>query len=220
MSFKAVIFDLDGTLLNTLEDLSDSVNLVLDMYEYPQHTLEEYRLIIGNGAKNLMEKSLPQGVSPELVDEALSIYKNTYREHFADKTRPYEGICDMLTELNKCKIKISVCSNKHNDAVVSLVNLLLPKDVFVCIQGDCDGIPRKPDPTSSFDMARKMGVSPKETVYVGDSMVDMLTAKNAGMLPVGVLWGFRGKEELVDNGASVLLENPSELMQKVLFDCM
>jgi len=219
MIYKAVIFDLDGTLLDTLQDLGDSVNRVLEMYNFPLHTLEEYRLIIGNGAKNLIETSFPKDTSPELIDEALSNFKNTYRDHFIDKTRPYEGICDMLTELYKCGIKISVCSNKHNDAVITLVNLLMPKDIFVCIHGERAGIPRKPDPTSAFDIAREMGVSTQETVYVGDSMVDMQTGKNAGMLPVGVLWGFRSKKELMDHGAVVLLSNPSELMQKISFAC-
>lgn len=215
MECKAVIFDLDGTLLNTLADLSDSVNQVLQEYGYPLFTYEQYRLMIGNGSRSLIQKSLPEGLSDECVNKALALYKKVYAKKYMDKTRPYDGIGELVNALHKRGVKMAVCSNKFHDATVSLIDKNFPKGSFVCIYGERPGTPRKPDPTVVLEISEELNVSASETIFMGDSKTDILTGHNAGMSAVGVLWGFRGKKELSD--ADLLLEHPMQLLQKASF---
>ena len=221
MNYKAAIFDLDGTLINSLEDLADSANAMLSSYGFPTHPVEPYKYFVGNGSRKLIERCLPkeQASDPAFVDEALERYKAIYAKHTQDKTRVYDGILDMLTELQKRRIPMGICTNKHQSAAEDIVSSMFPANTFQSILGDQKGLPRKPDPKKVLMIAEKFGVQPREVAYFGDTSVDMDTAKNAGFLPVGVLWGFRPKEELIEHGAKVLLEKPSELFEKVTFCC-
>ena len=216
MMYRAAVFDLDGTLLNTLADLTDSGNELLASYGRPPHTEQEFRYFVGNGWRKLMERLLP-GEPPERIDEALSRYRAIYEKCLTGKTKPYDGILDMLTALRARGVRLAVCTNKHISAAEALIQKYFPAGLLDAVEGDRPGVPRKPDPAHVRILLEKLGVPPEETVYLGDSGVDMQTAKNAGVLPVGVLWGFREKDELLENGAKVLLLHPSELLGKVDF---
>ena len=218
-TYRAAIFDLDGTLVNSLDDLADSANAMLSSYGFPTHPVDPYRYFVGNGSRKLIERCLPkeQGSDPAFVDEALARYKEIYAQHTQDKTRPYDGIQDMLDELQRRYIPLGICTNKHQSAAEDIVNAMFPAGTFQSIMGDQPSLPRKPDPKKVLMIAEKFGVGPSAVAYFGDTSVDMDTAKNAGFFPVGVLWGFRPKEELVEHGAKVLLEKPMELFEKVAF---
>ena len=219
MQYKAVIFDLDGTLVDSLADLSDSVNLMLESYGFPTHEMEQYRYFVGNGSKKLMERTLPRdkAASAEFVEEALVKYKAIYKERLVEKTRPYNGVRELLAELKSRGIPLAVCTNKHNDAALTIVKILFAPGTFEEVLGDRPGFPKKPNPATPLEIASHLGVKPDEVAYLGDTSVDMETAVHAGFLPVGVLWGFRPEEELVKNGAKVLLKEPLELLEKVEF---
>ena len=219
MQYKAVIFDLDGTLVDSLADLSDSVNLMLESYGFPTHEVEKYRYFVGNGSKKLMERTLPRdkAASAEFVEEALAKYKAIYKEHLLEKTRPYNGVRELLAELKSRGIPLAVCTNKHNDAALTIVKILFAPSTFEEVLGDRPGFPKKPNPATPLEIASHLGVKPDEVAYLGDTSVDMETAVHAGFLPVGVLWGFRPEEELVKSGAKVLLKAPLELLEKVEF---
>ena len=216
MAYRAAVFDLDGTLLNTLADLADSGNELLASYGMAPHPEPAFRYFVGNGSRKLMERILP-GKSPEQIDEALGRYKAIYEKHLTAKTTPYEGISETLSALKVRGVRMAVCTNKHISAAEALIRKYFPADTFDTFEGDRPGVPRKPDPAHVRIVLEKMGVMPEETVYLGDSGVDMQTAVNAGALPVGVLWGFREKDELMENGAQILLSKPSELLEKVDF---
>ena len=216
MMYRAAVFDLDGTLLNTLADLTDSGNELLASYGRPPHTEQEFRYFVGNGWRKLMERLLP-GEPPERIDEALSRYRAIYEKCLTGKTKPYDGILDMLTALRARGVRLAVCTNKHISAAEALIQKYFPAGLLDAVEGDRPGVPRKPDSAHVRILLEKLGVTPEETVYLGDSGVDMQTAKNAGVLPIGVLWGFREKDELLENGAKVLLLHPSELLGKVDF---
>lgn len=216
MPYKAVIFDLDGTLINSLEDLADSANALLRDCGKPTHATEEYRYLVGNGSRRLIERILP-GEPPAAIDAALEKYKGIYAQHYLDKTRSYPGILELLAELRSREIPLAVCTNKHVLAVSSIVNVLFEPDTFQQVIGDQPGMTCKPDPGSVLKIIQNFGVAPEETVYLGDSMVDMQTAVNAGAFPVGVLWGFREADELLANGAQLLLQQPADLLEKVEF---
>lgn len=219
MQYKAVIFDLDGTLVDSLADLSDSVNFMLESYGFPTHEMEQYRYFVGNGSKKLMERTLPRdkAASAEFVEEALVKYKAIYKERLLEKTRPYNGVRELLAELKSRGIPLAVCTNKHNDAALTIVKILFAPGTFEEVLGDRPGFPKKPNPATPLEIASHLGVKPDEVAYLGDTSVDMETAVHAGFLPVGVLWGFRPEEELVKNGAKVLLKAPLELLEKVEF---
>ena len=216
MAYRAAVFDLDGTLLNTLADLADSGNELLASYGMAPHPEPAFRYFVGNGSRKLMERILP-GKSPEQIDEALARYKAIYEKHLTAKTTPYAGISETLSALKARGVRMAVCTNKHISAAEALIRKYFPADTFDTFEGDRPGVPRKPDPAHVRIVLEKMGVMPEETVYLGDSGVDMQTAVNAGALPVGVLWGFREKDELMENGAQILLSKPSELLEKVDF---
>ena len=216
MAYRAAVFDLDGTLLNTLADLADSGNELLASYGMAPHPEPAFRYFVGNGSRKLMERILP-GKSPEQIDEALARYKAIYEIHLTAKRTPYAGISETLSALKARGVRMAVCTNKHISAAEALIRKYFPADTFDAFEGDRPGVPRKPDPAHVRIVLEKMGVMPEETVYLGDSGVDMQTAVNAGTLPVGVLWGFREKDELMENGAQILLSKPSELLEKVDF---
>lgn len=216
IQYKAVIFDLDGTLVNSLNDLADSVNIVLASYNLPTHDVESYKYRVGNGIRKLMQRSLPDD-KQDLLDEALEKFKAVYARHNMDKTRPYESITELLEKLCAQNIKLGVCTNKHDEAAKVIIKALFGEDIFDEIIGDKQGLKRKPDPGKVLAMAQNWNLQPQEIAYLGDSGVDMQTAVNAGMLAVGVLWGFRTETELKENGADILISSPLELLQAVNF---
>ena len=219
MLYKAAIFDLDGTLIDSLEDLADSVNEMLSAHNFQTYDVDKYRYFVGNGSKKLIERTIPEEkrVDSQFVESALKEYKECYARRFFNKTKVYDGIQEMLKQLQGWNIPMGICTNKHQSAADVIVKKLFPKDMFLDVIGDRDGLPRKPDPKKVLMIAEQMNVKPEEVAYFGDTSVDMDTARNAGFFAVGVLWGFRPKEELVEHGADVLLSSPMELFEKVNF---
>ena len=219
MQYEAAIFDLDGTLVNSLDDLADSANAVLHRHGFPVHDVEAYRYFVGNGSRKLIERILPadHAVDEEFVRDFLAEYKEQYAANLLHKTKPYAGIMEMLEELRRRRIPMAVCTNKHQSAAEVIMEALFPRDMFCEIIGDQDGLPRKPDPTKVLHIMKNMGVTGDKTLYFGDTNVDMDTARNAGTFAVGVLWGFRPAEELIEHGADILLKYPMELFEKVTF---
>ena len=219
MQYEAAIFDLDGTLVNSLDDLADSANAVLHRHGFPVHDVEAYRYFVGNGSRKLIERILPadHAVDEEFVRDFLAEYKEQYAANLLHKTKPYAGIMEMLEELRRRRIPMAVCTNKHQSAAEVIMEALFPRDMFCEIIGDQDGLPCKPDPRKVLHIMENMGVAGDRTLYFGDTSVDMDTARNAGTFAVGVLWGFRPPEELSEHGADILLKHPMELFEKVTF---
>lgn len=210
MKYDLVIFDLDGTILDTLEDLCDSVNYALGRLGFPQRTLSEVRNFVGNGIRKLIERALPAGSDEKCVEEMLAIHREYYGVHCADKTKPYEGIKEMLKELKARGVKLAVISNKPDYAVKILCEDYFP-DVFDAAYGFREGIERKPDPAAVTALLEELCVPREKAVYVGDSEVDVKTAQNAGLDMIIVDWGFRDREFLIENGAVNLVSAPWEI---------
>ena len=208
----AVIFDLDGTLLNTLGDLRAATNHALEVRGLPPHSMEEIRQFIGNGIRLLIRRAMPEGTTEAEIDAALDDFKAYYAAHIHDRTVPYDGIPQLLTALRKRGIKVAVLSNKIDSASQQLIEYFFPGKTDV-VFGEQVGVPRKPDPTSCRMVMQQLGVQPEQVLYVGDSGTDMQTAKNAGLYAVGVTWGFRSKEVLLENGADVLVHRPEQILQ-------
>ena len=212
MKYKGAIFDLDGTLLNTIGDIADSVNHVLTENGYPNFTAEEYRLKLGSGFKHLIEQSLPLETYEETRNSIMKEFVHTYETNFMNKTVPYEGIDKMLDELNTMGIKIAVNSNKGDYFVKKLVNKYFRRIPFIGVYGEREGIPKKPDPAAANEILSMMGLESHEVIYIGDSSHDMLTGRNANMDKIGVLWGFRGREDLIQAGADHIVSSPEEII--------
>lgn len=207
-----IIFDMDGTLLNTLEDLADAVNAGLAHGGYPSRTLEEVRCFVGNGVKVLMMRAVPEGTDEADMEKCLTAFKAHYAQHWQDKTLPYDGILDLLRELKERNIKTAVISNKYDKAVIELCDDYFPGS-FDIARGEREGVPRKPAPDSIFSILKELGSEKKNAVYVGDSEVDMATAQNAGLTSVGVTWGFRDRQLLAEKGADHIIDQPMELLE-------
>ncbi len=210
MSIKAVIFDLDGTLLNTITDLALSVNHTLQEFGFATHDIESYKYKVGNGMRKLIERALPEKYIDK-TDVVLEKFMTYYDEHKSDHTHAYEGITGLLRELKGQGIKLAVLTNKAHTPATELV-LQNFGEVFDKVVGQKDGVPRKPDATSTLQIVDDLGVSAHECLFVGDSAVDMHTAKNANITSVGVLWGFRTKEELESAGAAHIVSTPQEIL--------
>lgn len=208
----AVIFDLDGTLLNTLGDLRAATNHALEVRGLPPHSMEEIRQFIGNGICLLICRAMPEGTPEAEIDAALDDFKAYYAAHIHDRTVPYDGIPQLLTALRKRGIKVAVLSNKIDSASQQLIEYFFPGKTDV-VFGEHVGVPRKPDPTSCRMVMQQLGVQPEQVLYVGDSGTDMQTAKNAGLYAVGVTWGFRSKEVLLEYGADILVHRPEQILQ-------
>jgi phosphoglycolate phosphatase len=211
--YKAVLFDLDGTLLDTIEDLTDSMNAGLAAAGMPARTVEECKLFIGDGVRNFALRAMPEGRRDErTVSSVLEVYRADYAERWADKTRPYDGVSEMLDALTTRGIPMAVLSNKPDDLVRNMVARLLPGWTFDAVWGERPGVPRKPDAAAALDIAGRIGLPPEQFVYLGDTNTDMQTANAAGMLAVGALWGFRTAEELRQHGAKTLISRPTDLL--------
>lgn len=211
MKYNTVIFDLDGTLLNTLDDLRDSLNEVLVSKGYLPRTISEVRSFVGNGVRNLVRRSLPEGSSEDEVTLVLDEFKENYKLNMQNKTRPYNGIMELLLDLNRYNYKIAIVSNKFDSAVKSLARTYFGNLIPVAI-GETTEIKRKPAPDSIFSAIKELNSSIEHTVLVGDSETDVQTAKNAGIPCIGVTWGFRSREVLRSEGADYLIDTPKELL--------
>jgi len=216
MMLKAAIFDLDGTLLNTLDDLTDAANHVCAQNGWPTFTSGEIRHMVGNGIPKLVERFTPEGErTPEGMAESVHRFMEYYDAHKMDKTAPYPGMLEALAALRKAGVKLAVFSNKADDFCPALVRHYFG-DVFDAVRGKREGIPAKPDPTGVFALLSELGVSAAETVYVGDSDVDVLTGHNAGLRVCGVTWGFRDRAELMCAGAELLADDAEGLTALLL----
>lgn len=210
---KLVIFDLDGTLLNTIGDLAVACNDVLRRYNLPEHKIEEYYTFVGNGIPKLIERSVPeQDRTPEYVEKLKIEFMDYYKLHLHDETFPYEGINELLAELQKREVMIAVASNKFQAGVETLLDYFFPSINFVARFGLSEEVPAKPNPLMVSRILAIANATKEETLYVGDSNVDMVTAINSGLKPIGVSWGFRSKEELVSNGAWKIVDKPEEIL--------
>ena len=216
-NYKGIIFDLDGTLIDTLEDLADSVNEALERMGYPVWPAGAYRLKVGRGFRNLMENSVPEAVKEDdgVIDRMLGFFVEAYDRRYMDKSRPYEGIDGLLDELVNRGILLAVNSNKRTDYTEKLIDRLFHRIPFVGVFGERAGVPKKPDPAGALELCGRMGLKPEEVLYVGDSGTDVKTGRNAGMDTVGVGWGFRGFAELEENGAVYLAETVQDILELV-----
>ncbi|HRR50178.1 MAG TPA: HAD family hydrolase [Bacteroidales bacterium] len=212
MKFKGAIFDLDGTLVDSIEDLAESMNTVLKENNFPEHEIDKYKLFVGNGIKTLVRRSLPAGSDEETVSKCYLSMMNVYDNNCVSKSRPYDGIRELLQEFTDKKIKLAVLSNKADNLTKKIIYSLFPEVPFVKVVGLVDENLKKPNPESALAICREMHASPDEVLFLGDTAVDMQTAKKGGFVAIGVLWGFRGKDELIEAGADIIVEKPVDLM--------
>lgn len=210
---RLVIFDLDGTLLDTIGDLAAACNVVLAGRDLPQHTYEQYRHFVGNGIMRLVERALPEPLrTPETVAEVRADFVNYYTAHIDTCTRPYAGIAELLDELVRRGVQLAVASNKFQAGTEKLIRSYFPHIGFVAVLGQREGIPLKPDPAVVEQILVQTGIPREQVLYIGDSGIDMLTAQAAGVRSVGVSWGFRAREELQISGADHLVDRPDEIL--------
>ena len=213
MRFKAVCFDLDGTLLDTLDDLAYCTNKILSERGYPIHHVDEFRYFVGDGAKMLMARALPEEARNEtLIEECREDFETIYRECWNRQTVPYQGIPELLNVLTKRKLKLAVLSNKPQEFTVLTVDHLLRNSNFDVILGQRENVPKKPDPTGMLEICKQLRVLSEDFLYLGDTATDMKTAVAAGCYPVGVLWGFRSEKELRGNGAKAIIKKPLDAL--------
>jgi phosphoglycolate phosphatase len=214
LMFKAVIFDLDGTLVDTIEDIAAAVNAALASFGFPARESRELYLMVGNGMRNLIGKAVPDGMADQaVIDACTAEATKAYARKPAEFTRPYPGVERLLGALRERNIPTAVISNKPHVLTAMVVDAVFPGHDFRVVQGEKQGVPRKPDPTAPLAIASALGAAPEEVLYLGDSDVDMHTARAAGFFPVGAAWGFRGREELAAAGARAIAEAPEDLLR-------
>jgi phosphoglycolate phosphatase len=213
MDFKAVIFDLDGTLLNTLEDLADSMNCVLERNRLPQHELAAYNYFVGDGIDMLVRRALPFEIADdEELNRFIREMKKEYAGRWLSKTRPYPGVPEMLAAFATAGFAMAVLSNKPDEASKEIVKAFFPDTVFRMVMGATPERPKKPDPSAALEIAFRLNIAPEDFIFIGDTSIDMQTARAAGMFPLGVLWGFRPAEELIAAGGKMFLKHPADLL--------
>ena len=211
MKYQTVLFDMDGTLLDTLTDMETAVNHILTQYGYPTRTLEEVRRFVGNGAGLLIHRALPQGVDPAREAEVLAAYRAYYQAHNCIRTRPYEGIPELLAALRRAGVRTAVVSNKPDETTRTLAARFFPE--LDGALGQRDGVAAKPAPDMVQAVLSRLGAEPGQALYVGDSEVDVDTARNAGLAMIGVSWGFRGRAALESAGAPAVADTPAQLLE-------
>lgn len=212
MTYKTYIFDLDGTLLDTLQDLASSVNYALRHHHMPEHSIDDIRRFVGNGVRLLMERAVPDGAANPQFESTFATFREYYMLHSLDTTCPYEGISEVIRQLKERGCRLAVVSNKMMTATQELVAHFFPEIEVAIGEHEAEGIRKKPAPDTVFEALRRLGVAQDEAVYVGDSDVDLQTARNAGLPCISVLWGFRDRDFLLQHGATTLIEHPSELL--------
>lgn len=215
MKWEAAVFDLDGTLINSLADLASSVNRILSAGGYPPRTPDEVRQFVGNGVRRLVERALPHPVPTEELDRMFELYKKDYQQHLLDETAPYPGIVELLQTLKQSGMRLAVLSNKPHASVQRICEALFP-GTFDLAWGDRSGVPRKPDPTAVWMALDAMDIPREKAVYIGDSETDIRTARNAGLHSIGVLWGFRDRDVLEAEQAQEICETAGELERLLL----
>jgi phosphoglycolate phosphatase len=217
MLYKVAIFDLDGTLLNTLADLADSMNDALSAQGFLIHSAANYKQMIGNGVTNLVKRALPSD-RPEMLGPTLRLMRDNYAKNALNKTRPYDGVLETVRKLHKSGVKLAVLTNKDQSFSVHIVEHYFGKDTFQLIWGAIPGRPIKPDPAALCELLAQLKVRPDEAVFVGDSGVDMDVARAASVYSVGVTWGFRSRQELLEHQALAVIDTPAELMKLMAID--
>ncbi len=218
MDYKAVVFDLDGTLVDSAADLGNAVNRVLESHGYPVHEIPRYQDFIGNGAEMMVRRALPEGSrGDKTVKECLAQFMEDYHCNFDVDTVLYDGIPELLDHLVEKSVILTMLTNKPEVITLKLKDSLLAKWDFKVVMGSREGLPKKPDPTGAKILTGEIGVESGRIVYFGDSGIDMKTAVSAGMVPVGVLWGFREKEELQNDGAKYIIEKPLDILDLINF---
>lgn len=215
MKYKAVIFDMDGTILNTLEDLKNATNYSLRQFGMPERSLEEVRMFVGNGIRKLVERAVPAGTSEEKIAQVFDVFLEYYEIHSADNTSPYPGILELVEKLKKSGIKTAVSTNKADVPAQELGREYF-NGIFDLIVGQQDGLKVKPAPDSVNKILSILDIQKKDAIYIGDSDVDAQTAKNSGLDFIGVSWGFRGREFLEKNGAKNIVDNANEILDLVI----
>lgn len=212
---KAALFDLDGTLANSLEDLAQGVNLALTTYGYPTHETEAFKYFVGDGIPKMIERALPEGErSADNIEKLRKIFIEHYGVHYADNTYAYDGMPELVNTLKEKGFLVAVVTNKAQDMADIVVNKLYG-DAFDLVFGQRPGIPAKPDPTAAFMAMEQLGVTSEECVFLGDSGMDILAAVNSGAVPIGETWGFRKEDELLENGAKFIINHPEELIELI-----
>lgn len=212
--FDTYIFDLDGTLLSSLDDLAASTNYALRWAGMPERTLEEVRMFVGNGVKLLMERAIPDGQQNPRFEEVYAKFREHYLKHNLDRTHPYDGVLDLLAELKRRGKKLAIVSNKFYAATQDLAHHFFADTIEVAI-GERENIRKKPAPDTVLEALRQLGASKDGAVYIGDSDVDVMTAKNSGLPCISVLWGFRDKEFLIEHGATLFVKTPHDILAKL-----
>ena len=215
MNNKAIIFDLDGTLIDSLEDIAVCMNQVLKELKLPTHKIEDYRYFVGGGISVLVDNALDKEISQEMKEKVTNKFKIVYDQKLHEKTKPYDGIYDLLDELQKLDFKIGILSNKPHEFTIQYAKNLFSKYNMKEIHGQKAHIEKKPNPIAAIQIAKSFEVPCEEIYFVGDTMVDMQTAVNAKMIGIGVLWGFRDEKELMENGATFVVKHPLDILDIV-----
>lgn len=216
MDYTGIIFDVDGTLLNTIDDLANSMNSVLKKHGFPEHATEKYKYFVGNGMEKLARRALPaEGINEKMIRLYLEELEDEYSKRWNEFTKPYEGIKELLDNLDALGIQMSVLSNKPHQFTKIVIDKFFGLDRFCFVFGARVSIPKKPDPYSALEISRLSGIPASNYIYLGDSGVDMKTANASGMYAVGAAWGFREDEELLENGAKTIIKSPMEIINIV-----
>jgi phosphoglycolate phosphatase len=209
LKYKAILFDLDGTLLDTLKDIGDAANRVLLKRQFPAHPIDSYRLFVGDGLNTLFTRALPPDkINENLVRSCMKEFEQEYSKNWNNETSAYPGVSEMLDLVRSRGLKMSILSNKPHEFTQYCVEAFFPEWEFDIVQGIQASIIHKPDPSGALAIARRLGIAPTSFLYLGDTGTDMQTARAAGMFPIGALWGFRSSEELIENGAKVVISHP------------
>ncbi|MGA2070661.1 MAG: HAD family hydrolase [Sedimentisphaerales bacterium] len=214
--FKAVLFDLDGTLLYTLKDVADAMNEALVHFGYPPHPVDAYKYFIGESVETEARRALPESArDPEFVRKVAVYSEKIYDKCWGDNTHPYPGISELLTELPRHRLSLVILSNKNDRFTKVMVEKILSQWRFKIVQGALPNVPLKPDPIMALQIAKKLRIPPEQFLYLGDTSTDMQTAVSAGMFPVGCLWGYRTADELLQSGAKILIDNPLDVLSVI-----
>ncbi len=215
MAPLSIIFDLDGTLLDTLHDIAETANAVLIHHGFPVHSQHDYKSFVGDGLNVLIRRITPLGTKEDIINKCCQTFFQLYANTWMNTCRPYDGIEDMLAALKKQRVRLAVLSNKPHAFTRLFVERYFSREIFACVYGQRDGYPKKPDPTVALEIAKSLGVRPEEMFFVGDTPIDIKTGKASGMTTVGVSWGFRSTNELAEEKPDLILNSPMELLEYV-----